>query len=185
MLNVGELPIHGVIQGLSCIQESLLRSVASNFQDLDSLVHVADADLVHRLEYLVGLGVLGHLLHHGGQGVSHESQLLDEARIESVKAQVVLVVVAAVSTSSTETREVLVGEVKAWKFVVAEVHGGDVVEVEARDVVVVEAELGGPLSWAESHHVWEVSGLLGREEREQTKNNEELHGVVSFQSFLD
>merc|ERR1719150_2682528 len=130
---VGELPIDGIVQDIISLQESLLRSVASDLQDLDSLVHVADTDLVHRLEHLVGPGVIGDLLHHGGQGDGHESQLFNQSRVESVNAQVV----AAETTSITESGKVVVVVV----VVVVEVKSGKVV-VRAREVVVVEVHGG-------------------------------------------
>ena len=181
------LPLNCVIQQVGAVQESHLRGVGAQVQQLDGLVDAADADVVHHLEHAVDrlgvVGILGGLLQGALQGVRHEPQLTNEGSVDSVQARqvlVLLVLVVAVGTRGLSPHVVVV-----------------VVEVEAPHVVAVvflprvtvataALSLCPPLS---SHgREAKEAHLLGRDERDQTKNNEELHSgsadvLVGFSIF--
>ena len=94
------ISFNDVVQQLGAVQQSHLRSVGSLLDQLDGLLHAADADVVDEPEHVVDhrtvLGILGDLLQGGDQGIRHEPQLLDQLSVDSVQARLVLVDVVVV-----------------------------------------------------------------------------------------
>ena len=118
---------------------------------LDSFVHIGDTAVGQAVEHGVdggsSLGVVSHLFHHAGQGVGHGLELTDQHAVDPVHSRQVLAV-PLLPLVAVVSLLPLVAVVPLLPLVAV---------VAASKASKVKAE---PLS---------------REEREQSKNNEELH----------
>ena len=130
---------------------------------LDSFVHIGDTAVGQGVEHGVdggsSLGVVSHLFHHAGQGVGHGLELTDQHVVDPVHSRQVLAlpILPLVVVLPLLPLFPLVADVPLLPLVAV------VAAAKAAEPVVVAATA---TPGAEP---------LSREEREQSKNNEELH----------